>query len=121
MKRVLLFALVCLGLNVSTPISWTQSMSHEEEIVRNTYAKLTFLSGIWPLTQTIIAGPDKPVDLVKFKEISAKETPLFTLGDFRVGPIADIANQPWSTFVSSQAGTPVLRAAGIATATPMTE
>jgi len=37
MKRVLLFAFVCLGLPFSTLSSWAQSMSHEEEVVRNTY------------------------------------------------------------------------------------
>jgi hypothetical protein len=88
--------------------SSSAQMSHDEEVVRNTYAKVTFMSSIWPLTKTTIAGIDKPVDLVKFKEKSAQETPVFTLRDFQMGPIADIADQPWSTFVSSASGIPVL-------------
>ena len=107
MKR----ALPTLVLLLTFQLLPAQSMSHEEEVVRNTYAKLTFMSGIWPLTKTIVAGMDKPIDLATFKEESTKETPVFTLSDFQVGSIKDIADQPWNTFDSSPAGIPVLKSA----------
>ena len=95
MKRT--FAILVI-LSSCLSAAHSQTMSHEEEVVRNAYAKPTFMSGIWPLTKTLITPRSAPFDPVKFNQDLAQEAPVFTLSNFQIGPIADITNQPWNDF-----------------------
>jgi hypothetical protein len=85
-----------------------QTMSHEEELVRNSYAKLSFageLTAISPAAFNIQGnGQDGPrrSDTVLLAEDVARTTPTFVLSDFKTGAIADIANAKWSQFITER-------------------
>jgi hypothetical protein len=103
MKRVLSYVLVvCLA----PPSLFAQAMSHEEEVVRNAYAKLSFMCELVPVDAAAFDikgdGTDGPgrSDLIALQGKVAEATPVFTLTDFRTGAIADIANEHWSRFIT---------------------
>jgi len=105
MKRLLAGLVVfCTSLS----ILHAQTMSREEEILRNSYAKLSFmceLSAISPAAFDIKGnGEDGPrrSNLVLLDKDVARTTPTFTLSDFKIGAIADIANEKWSHFITQQ-------------------
>lgn len=98
----LLLAVSCLAPQVLH----AQSMSHEEEVVRNSYAKLSFMCELEPVEKAAFDrngnGTDGPKrsDQVALKAAIAEATPVFSLTDFRTGAIADIANEHWSQFIT---------------------
>jgi hypothetical protein len=104
MKRAfsLLLAVSCLAPQVLQ----AQNMSHEEEVVRNAYAKLSFMCELVPVNKAAFDrngnGTDGPKrsDQVALQTAIAEATPVFSLTDFRTGAIADIANDPWSQFIT---------------------
>lgn len=104
MKRAfsLLLAVSCLA----PPALHAQTMSHEEEVVRNEYAKFSFMCELLPVNKAAFDingnGTDGPKrsDQVALKRAIAEATPVFTLTDFRTGAIADIANEHWSQFIT---------------------
>ena len=54
MRRALLYGAVALCLSYPTINAFAQSMPHEEEVVRNAYAKFSFLCSLKPLTSASI-------------------------------------------------------------------
>jgi hypothetical protein len=94
----LTFLVVCV-LNPLT--SNAQNMSHEEEVVRNTYAKLSLMCGLTPRVHAGMAqlGGGK-IDLQALDQKVTDATPVFDLSDFRVGSISDIASDHWGGFVT---------------------
>ena len=81
--------------------AYPQEMSHEEEVVRNAYAKLSFLCGLPPVKQaaeTQIEGGQ--VDPQALATAITDATPIFTLSDFQIGPITNIASETWDNFVT---------------------
>jgi hypothetical protein len=102
MKRVLLYGVVALCLSHPAFNACSQSMSHEEEVVRTTYTKLSFLCRITPLSRAAkkqLVGAQ--VDPVKLDADINAAAPVFTLSNFQVGPIASIANETWGEFVTA--------------------
>lgn len=101
--RKLFLSLGCLLLILLPTFNASaQNMSHEEEVVRTTYTKLSFLCRIGPLSKaakTQLAG--NPVDPVKLDTETNAATPLFTLSNFQTGPIAAIANNTWGEFITA--------------------
>lgn len=87
--------------------SSAQNMSHEEEVVRNAYAKLSFMCELVPVYEAGFdrdphTGGDGPrrSDLAALHMAIATATPVFSLTGFQTGPISDIANQPVSQFIT---------------------
>lgn len=79
-----------------------QNMSHEEEVVRNAYAKFSLLCSLPPVAKAAIpqlAGVK--VDTIQLQAKVADATPVFDLSNFQVGAIAAIANEPWADFVTA--------------------
>lgn len=79
-----------------------QSMSHEEEFVRNSYAKLSFMCELVPVTQAAFrdhSHKDK-TDVATLDTAIAQACPVFALSGFTVAPISDIANEPLGQFVT---------------------
>lgn len=93
--------LVVCGLNPLT--SNAQNMSHEEEVVRNTYAKLSLMCGLTPTSHAGLEqlGGSK-IDQQALERKVADATPVFDLSDFRVGPINEIASDHWDNFITDQ-------------------
>jgi len=76
-------------------------MSHEEEVVRNAYAKVAFQCGIRPVTDAAAKQAIHiAVDQTTIDNNIARATPVFDLSGFQTGPIESIANQKWAQFVS---------------------
>jgi len=102
MKRVFLGVVLCLVFHVLVA---GQSMSHEEEVVRNAYAKLSFLCSIPPVTK---AGMDelggRQIDPVSLENSRIAATPVFEISDFETGAVASIANETWDKFVTVPQG-----------------
>ena len=91
--------------------AYAQDMSHEEEAVRNAYAKLSLMCNLPPL---INAGALQVSNIQITPELLtariANATPVFDLSDFKVGPISEIADRKWSEFNTVPSpGTPILR------------
>lgn len=97
--------LVVVALTLTLPITSAQSMSHDEEVVRNTYAKLSFLCAVSPLEQIALNQEQyAKVDQVTLTNKVAAAVPTFELSDFQSGSIATIANKPWMDYVSQPSG-----------------
>ena len=73
----------------------TQAATHEEEVVRSTYATLSFLCGLEPVSNVAIGAKEATLPLLE-KEVSAA-TPVFEITNFQTGSIASIASQSWAT------------------------
>lgn len=100
MKSALLYGPMVFSLIFSLNIQ-AQTMSHEEEVVRTTYTKLSFLSRIGPLSRAAkqqLSGTQ--ADPVKLSAAMDAAAPVFTLTDFQIGPIASIAGETWGEFVT---------------------
>lgn len=101
MKRTFLYLVVVFCLAFPFLKAQAQDMSHEEEVVRNTYARFSLMCSLPPLTR---AGMEQlggaKIDPRVVDAESAKATPVYELSDFRTGAIADIANDTWNTFVT---------------------
>lgn len=91
-----------------------QTMSHEEEIVRNSYAKLTLMCEIGALTDSIVF----PADGAKLSEADidlkvAESRPIYELSNFQVGDLSTIKDRPVTDFESRPAdGQRILRIRG---------
>jgi hypothetical protein len=112
MKRTFLYRVVVFCLAFPLLGAHAQNMSHEEEFVRNTYAKVSFMSSLPPLVD---AGIMQVSNIRITPEILANRvsqaTPVFELSDFKVGPISDIADRTWGEFnTEPEPGTSVLEA-----------
>ena len=115
MNRVFSFVLVVLCFTFLTPSFSAQTMSHEEEVVRNTYAKLTLLCAVDVLTKNIaMAHFDR--DKVSQTEIDRKMAaalPTYDISNFEIGDLSSIGNRPLSDFESVPApGQRILRISG---------
>jgi hypothetical protein len=101
MKRALLYGLAVLCLTFPLLNIQAQSMSHEEEVVRNAYARFSFVCSLRPITQVAVPqlGGLK-IDSLKLDAQVQQATPSYVLSDFKVGPISEIANDPWRDFVT---------------------
>ena len=100
MRRSTLYGTLALCLSIPTLIP-AQTTTHEEEAVRNSYAKLTTLCGVETATR-VAQEEDRGIstDQQAFNALISKEVPNFTLSDFQTGTIASIADQPWGDFVT---------------------
>lgn len=114
MKHILSYGLLALCFAGPVIQADAQTMSHEEEVVRNAYAKLGFLCAVSPLTDAALAqSRGTQADLEDIDKKIAAAMPVFRLSDFQVGSIADIARRPWGDFVSAPPeGAQVLQASG---------
>lgn len=108
-RRGLIVVCTCAAMAVSVV---AQSMSHEEEFVRNTYTTVSFLSGLPPLINVgIVQVNNTRITPALLAEQVSKATPVFELSDFTVGPISDIADRTWGEFnTAPEPGTSVLEA-----------
>jgi hypothetical protein len=102
MKRTFLYLVVVLCFALPFLKAPAQDMSHEEEVVRNAYAKFSLLCSLPPVTEAAIpqlAGVK--VDTIRLQARIANATPVFNLSNFQVGAIVTIANEPWGDFVTA--------------------
>jgi hypothetical protein len=96
---------VMLSLLYYTSNSSAQ-MSHEEEVVRNAYAKLTFMCELVFIDGAAFDvngnGTDGPrrSDTAALHTVIAEFCPVYSLSAFQAGSIADIANEPLSHFIT---------------------
>lgn len=105
MKRALPYVLAFLCTAFPVLSASAQTMSHEEEVVRNAYAKLSLMCSLPPLTKAgnmQLSGLKVDPDTLD-KEI-ANATPTFQITSVRTGLIADIANAKWGNFVIAPNG-----------------
>jgi hypothetical protein len=95
-------ALLALILSAPTPpFLNAQNMSHEEELVRNAYAKLSFLCSVDQLSHVAVdqlAG--KKIDELALNNQTANLLPVFTVSDVQTGLIPSIAHEPWGNFIT---------------------
>src|SRR5271156_843854 len=81
-------------------------MPHEEEVVRNAYAKLSFMCELVPLYNSVFPySSSVPLDSHKtdsavLQAAISNTCPVFSLSDFAIGPISQIANDPLSQFIT---------------------
>lgn len=81
-------------------------MSHEEEAVRNAYAKLSFMCELVPLYNSVfpysssVPLDSRKTDSAVLQAAISNTCPVFSLSAFQTGPIADIANEPLSSFIT---------------------
>ncbi len=98
--RQLKYSLLVVLTALSSWAQGTRPMSHEEEIVRRTYARLTYaaqLNDIYELWQA--KGAALHIDPSAFQLRMAEEL-RFDLSNFRVGKIADIMSTPYKDLVT---------------------
>jgi hypothetical protein len=106
MKRAFSYVLAVLCVALPALNTKAQSMSHEEEAVRNAYAKLSFMCELVPVTKAAFDrngnGTDGPrrTDLAALNTAIAQACPAFALSSFASGPISDIDNEPLSQFIT---------------------
>lgn len=109
MKHAFLCGVAALLLAHAPLNAQLQTMSHEEEVVRNAYAKVSFICGLPPLTK---AASDQlrngTIDQAALEAKISEATPVFDLNDFQTGTVASIANERWGQFVSPPLGGQVL-------------
>lgn len=104
-NRIAVIGLVVLSSLLLTSKSFAQ-MSHEEEVVRNAYAKLSFMCELVFVRDAAFDingnGTDGPrrSDTGALHTAIATACPVFSLSAFQTGPIADIANEPLSRFIT---------------------
>lgn len=90
----------CLTASVSA-----QTISHEEEVVRSTYAALSFLCGLPPVTDAAIEQrQDRFVGQAQLERDVALATPVFELSNFRTGDLASISGEKWRDYIAVPAG-----------------
>ena len=99
-----IFAVLIACCCLAPPLLQAQTMSHEE-VVRNAYAKLSFMCGLPPVSHTAFMSHSSAydphgTDVVALDAAIAKATPVFSLTNFRTGSIAEIAHEPLSRFVT---------------------
>lgn len=87
------FCLV-VAVSFSSPLL-AQTASHEEEVVRSTYATISFLCSLEPVSNTAI-GVKEATQVLLDKEVSAA-TPVFEISHFQTGLITSIESQSWAT------------------------
>jgi len=94
-------SVLAIGLSCLSPRLLAQSMSREEEVVRNAYAKVELLCSLKPITEAGTSQlSDSKVDQQLISNKVKEATPSFELTDFKTGEIADIAGEPWEKFVT---------------------
>jgi hypothetical protein len=99
MKRAVSYILAVLCVAIPVLNTRAQSMSHEEEMVRNAYAKLTFMCELVPVTHAAFDHKGK-VDLAALNTTIAQDCPVFALSSFTGGPVSDIANESLGQFIT---------------------
>jgi len=93
--------------------SSVQSMSPDEEIVRNSYAKFSFLCAVEAVSDLAQAQElGKPVDQYDLASRLDKAVPTFTLTDFETGAVASIADRPWGDFVTPESSVTLILGSG---------
>jgi hypothetical protein len=101
MKRAFLYVLAGLCVVFPALNSTAQSMSHEEEVVRNAYAKVSFMCELVPVTHAAFDNKGKgKTDLAALDTAIAQDCPIFALNDFTVGSVSDITNEPLGQFIT---------------------
>jgi hypothetical protein len=117
MNRVFSFELVVLCFTLLNLSSSAQTMSHEEEVVRNTYAKLALLCAVDVLTKNI-AMASFDGDKVSQTEIDRKMAaalPNYDISNFQIGDLSSVGDRPLSDFESVPVpGQRILRISGTA-------
>jgi hypothetical protein len=105
MRRRIAVMVVMLSSLYYTSNSSAQ-MSHEEEVVRNAYAKLSFMCELVFVDAAALDINGNGTDGPRRSNVDALHTliaefcPFFSLSAFQTGPIADIANEPLSRFIT---------------------
>jgi hypothetical protein len=104
MRKSFLLAAWCLAVTIHN--AEAQSMSHEEEVVRNAYAKITLLSSLGVVTSAALdPHPDGTKDdQVTIQKNLTNDVPSFVLSDFQVGPTSDITQDKMSEWITESAG-----------------
>ncbi len=103
--RMAVIGLVVLSSRLLTSKSFAQ-MPHEEEVVRNAYAKLSFMCELVVVNDAALDingnGSDGPrrSDIPALHTVIAEFCPVYSLSAFQTGPIADIAYEPLSRFIT---------------------
>ena len=77
-------------------------MSQEEEVVRNAYAKLSFMCELGVVTDAAFDIKNNRIgsNIADLNTLVAEFCPVFSLSAFQIGPIADIADEPLSRFIT---------------------
>jgi len=82
MKRLLAgLVVVCTSL----PILHAQTMSREEEFVRNSYAKVSLMCAVGVLTENIAFAQDHEMSRAEIDRKLTAATPTYDLSNFEVG------------------------------------
>lgn len=82
-------------------------MSHEESVVRNTYAKLSYaveVGSITRLTKPAYNNPEVKLEAVALANSMTSAEVRFQLSDIRVGNLADIAQTKYEDLVTKPSG-----------------
>jgi len=86
---------LCFAALCAIALPATAQQTHEEETVRNAYAKVTTLASLNALTDWLnsIGKDGKRADVATLNHLVIEKTPVYTFSDFRVGPISEISSE----------------------------
>jgi hypothetical protein len=99
--RIGVIGLAVLSALYCTPLPFAQT-SHEEEVVRNVYAKHSFMCELVFVTDAAFDIKNNRIgsNIVDLDTLVGEFCPVFSLSAFQIGPIADIADEPLSRFIT---------------------
>src|SRR5579859_1411198 len=105
MKQLKVFCLAAaLVYVVSSAHASNTPMSHEEAVVRTTYAKLSFAVQVEEIHNVHKRAGGKPIDRAEFaKGLRAAEL-RFELSDFKVGDLSEISQTKYEELVTKPSG-----------------
>jgi len=84
-----------LGLRSQTPAT-----THEAEVVRATYATLSFLCGLEPLASAAMEHDQDSINEKTVERQMTEAAPVFEITHMQTGTIASIASHNWGSMVS---------------------
>lgn len=96
----------CLAVLAVSAVVHAQSastpMSHEEAVVRASYAKATYLTQLEVASHAAISAyAGQPFDSYAFTKQMEDGQASFNISNVKVGALSDVANQPWGTFLTT--------------------
>src|SRR5260221_3420970 len=92
------------------PLCKGQQMTHEEQVVRTTYAKVSYAIQVEEISKIIFDSKvaNKPIDRATFSKRLKDAELRFELTDFKTGEISAISQTKYSDLVTKPAGGPAL-------------
>lgn len=102
--RLISAAVLACCLTMLGVASVNGQMTHEETVVRQTYAKLAYAVNIGSVHRALDGGQGKEITKADLEAYIAKEAIQFQLNNFSSGKVSDIAERSYGDFVTKPDG-----------------